>query len=106
LDVLRFDLYVYPETQPVPEAEKILSANLGGFEAEASIVSMAEVHIFSLGEDEANLLLQRFMDNEVVDFELRFANGNEAKFQICPSGDRNFHVWEAMFRTCVRANRN
>jgi hypothetical protein len=106
LDIFRFDLYVYPDSHPVPKEQRILSASLGGFEASARIVSNAEIHIFSLNEDESYRLLQRFMANEVVPFELRFANGERTQFKIYPPGDRNFHVLEAMFRTCVRENRN
>ena len=106
LDILRFDLYVYPEKEPVPGDHRILSANIGGFESEARIVSRAEIHVFSLEENESFLLLQRFRNNEVVDFQLRFADGHESEFKIYPSGDRNFHVLEGMFHTCVRLNRN
>lgn len=106
LDILQFALYVYPERPPVRDDQRITSAVLGGFAADARIVPNADIHMFTLDEAESQQLLQRFMNNETVDFELRFANGNAAQFQIHDSGDRNFHVWEAMFRTCVRANRN
>lgn len=106
LDKLQFSLYVYPEGHSLPAEQKILSANLGGFEAEARVVSAADIHIFSLPEHESSRLLQRFLAHEVVEFVLRFANGKEATFAIHPSGDRNFRVWEAMFQTCVRENRN
>jgi hypothetical protein len=105
LDKLRFDLYVYPETQPVPANSRIVSASLGGFESDANVVSRAEIHIFSLDESESFLLLQRFMNFEVVDFELRFADGSTSEFQIYPSGNRDFNVLEGMFRECVRLNR-
>lgn len=105
LDKLRFDLYVYPETQPVPENERIVSASLGGFESVPNVVSRTEIYIFSLNEDESFLLLQRFLSYEAADFELRFADGRNAEFSIYPSGNRDFHVLEGMFQTCVRLNR-
>jgi hypothetical protein len=106
LDILQFSLYVYPEALPVSDNQRILSANLGGFEVQAHSFPNTGIHIFSASEDESNVLLQRFVNNETVTFELRFADGKTAQFSIRDAGDRNFHVWEAMFQTCVRRNRN
>ncbi len=103
LGVIRFHLYVYPEDFPTATSEKIVEASLGGFHSEANVVSNAEIHIFSLGEDESTQLLQRFIKNEVVDLELKISNGDERQFQIYPSGDRTFYVWADMFQTCIRS---
>ncbi len=104
LGVIRFHLYVYPEDFPIAETEKILEANLGGFIAEAKVVSNAEIHTFSLEEKESARLLQRFIDNEAVGFGLKFANGEERKFKIYASGNRTFYVWAEMFNACIREN--
>ena len=104
LGVVRFHLYVYAEDLPIAETEKILEASLGGYSSEAKVVSNAEIHTFSLEKGESARLLQRFIDNESVDFELKFAKGEERKFKIYPSGNRTFYVWAAMFKTCIREN--
>lgn len=104
LDILEFALLVYPANHTVPESARILSANLGGFEAEPDIGPVEEIHTFSLDEQESFLLRQKFLNNEVVDFTLRFASGEERQFSIYPSGDRNFHVLEAMFQACIQNN--
>lgn len=103
LDVLRFELYVHPETGLLLPNQRIRSANLGGFESKPR--GGRGIHIFSLDEDQSYVLLERFLRHEVVKFELRFADGTIAAFEIHPSGDRNFGVWEAMFQTCIRHNR-
>ena len=69
-----------------------------------NVVSNAEIYIFSLGEEESVQLLQRFVDNKVVEFELTFANGDVRGFKLYPSGDRTFYVWEEMFQTCIRSH--
>ena len=104
LGVIRFHLYVYPEDFPIATSEMIVEASLGGFHSEANVVSNAEIHIFSLAEDESAQLLQRFIKNEVVDFELKFANGDERQFKIYPSGNRTFYVSTDMFQTCIRSH--
>jgi hypothetical protein len=106
LGVIRFGLLVYPDDFPVPEVKGIVAANIGGFEVIAKVVSAAEIHSFTLREDESLLLLERFTNNEVVDFTLTFASGDEKRFKIYPSGDRNFYVWAEMFRTCIREHPN
>ena len=104
LGVIRFHLYVYPEDSPTATSERIVEASLGGFHSEANVVSNAKIHIFSLGKDESVQLLQRFIKNEVVDFELEFANGDERQFKIYPSGNRTFYVSADMFQTCIRSH--
>lgn len=104
LGVVRFHLYVYPEDFPIAETEKILAATLGGFHSEAKVVSNAEIHTFSLEPKESANLLQRFINNEAVDFELKFAKGEERKFKLYPPGNRTFYVWAEMFNTCIREN--
>ena len=104
LGVIGFHLYVYPENIPVAESDRILEAELGGFHASANVVSNAQIHIFSLEHDESMQLLDRFINNEKVDFQLRFADGAERQFRIYPSGDKTFYVWAEMFKTCIRQN--
>ena len=104
LDKLRFDFYVLPDGYPdIPAERRIRSANIGGFEALA--VPHPHSHAHSLNEDDSSLLLQKFMQNEIIPFELRFANGTKVKFDMYPSPNRNLQVLVAMFRTCVRDNR-
>ena len=104
LGVIRFHLYVYPEDFPIAASERISEASLGGIRSEAHVVSNAEIHIFSLNAEDTALLLQRFINNEVVDFNLTFANGDLRQFKIYPSGNRNFYVRAEMFNTCIREN--
>ena len=104
LGVIQFHLYVYPEYSPVEASQRIVRANLGGYPSEANVVSNAEIHTFSLGEDESAQLLQRFINSEMIEFELSFANGDQRQFKIYPSGDRTFYVWADMFRTCIRSH--
>ena len=86
-------------------SEKIIEASLGGVRTEANVVSNAEIHIFSLDEDDSAQLLQRFINNEIVDFELILANGDKKDFKIYPSGDRTFYVWADMFQTCIESHK-
>ena len=79
LGVVQFHLYIYPEEFPVPSSQRIVRASLGGHLSESNVVSNAEVHIFSLDADESAQLLQRFVNSEIVDFELTFANGDQRK---------------------------
>ena len=103
--VVYFHLYVYPESRPVADDQRIVEASIGGYTSEANVVSNAEIHIFSLSEDQSAQLLQRFIDNEVVEFELIFANGSAKPFKIYPSGDRTFYVLADMFRACIRSHK-
>jgi len=65
----------------------------------------AGIHAFLLGVDESTQLLQRFTDNETVEFELKFASGDLRQFKIYPSGNRTFYVWADMFQTCIRSHK-
>ena len=107
LGVIRFHLYIYPEDMPTAPAasERIIEASLGGYRSEGNDVSIQKMHIFSLSADESAELLQRFTDNEVVEFELKFANGDVKQFKIYPSGDRTFYVWAEMFHTCIKSHK-
>jgi hypothetical protein len=98
-------LYLYPEHFPLAANDRIFEATLNGFRSKANVVSNAEIHIFSLSEVESAQLLQRFINNEIVDFGLKFANGDEKQFKIYPSGDRTFYVWADMFQTCIRSHK-
>jgi len=68
------------------------------------VISNAEIHVFSLEENESAILLQRFIDNDAVEFELNFATGDRREFKIYPTGDRTFFIWAEMFNTCIREN--
>jgi hypothetical protein len=107
LGVIRFHLYVYPEDMPTAPAtsERIIEATLGGYRSEVNDVSIEKMHIFSLSADESAHLLQRFTDDEMVEFELKFANGDLRQFKIYPSGDRTFYVWASMFQTCIETHK-
>ena len=103
LGVFRFHLYVYPEDLPKASSERIVEASLGGFHSEAKVLS--NIHTFSLNEDESAQLFQRFIDNEIVEFELIFANDDMRQFKIYPSGNRTFYVWANMFQTCIETHK-
>jgi len=103
LGVIRFHLYVYPEDLPIASSERIVDASLGGFHSEAKVLS--NIHTFSLNEDESAQLLQRFIDSEIVEFELKFATGDVKQFKIYPSGNRTFYVWADMFHTCIKSHK-
>ena len=103
LGTIRFSLYVYPEDPPRETSERIKEASLGGYRSEVNVLS--GIHTFSLNADESVQLLQRFINNERVDFELKFSNGDEKQFRIYPSGDRTFYVWAEMFQTCIRTHK-
>ena len=105
LGVIRFHLYVYPEAMPNAPAtsERISEASLGGFHSEAK--ELSSIHTFSLNEDESTQLLQRFIDSEIVEFELALANGDKRQFKIYPSGNRTFYVWANMFQTCIETHK-
>ena len=107
LGVIRFHLYVYPEDMPnaPPASERIVEASLGGYRSEANLLTTAEIHTFSLNADQSVQLLQRFTDNEIVEFELTFANGDMKQFKIYPSGNRTFYVWADMFHTCIKSHK-
>jgi len=102
LGVIRFDMFVYPE-DPKETSEGILEANLGGYRSEAKVLS--GIHTFSLDEEESIQLLERFIDSQIVEFELKFASGDVKQFQIYPSGNRTFYVWANMFRTCIQTHK-
>ena len=104
LSVVQFHLYVYPESFPVADSDRIVAAELGGFRTAANVVSNAQIHVFSLDRDDSMQLLNRFIKNERVDFRLHFADGAERQFSIYPSGDKTFYVWAEMFKTCIRQN--
>lgn len=106
LGVIRFSLVVYPEDMPTAPAtsERIIEASLGGYRSEAILLTTAEIQGFILSADESAQLLQRFTDNEVVEFELKFANGDVKQFKIYPSGG-TFYVWADMFHTCIKSRK-
>ena len=66
---------------------------------------LSNIHTFSLNEDESAQLFQRFIDNEIVEFELIFANDDMRQFKIYPSGNRTFYVWANMFQTCIETHK-
>jgi len=105
--VIRFSLTVYPEDMPTPPAapERIVEASLGGFPSEAILLTTAEIQVFLLSAGDSARLLQRFTDNEIVEFELKFKNRDVKKFKIYPTGYRTFYVWASMFQACIRSRK-
>ena len=102
---VRFQLLIYGENGKLPEMEsRISSAKIGDFELNPPEDSEFWIHVFSLDEEDTSTLLSVFRANERVEVIIRFANGEERTSKIYPSGDRDFHVWEAMFETCIRKN--
>jgi hypothetical protein len=102
---VRFQLHIYGENGqlPLPDS-RIASAKIGDFELNPPRNPDFWIHNFSLDEEDSSTLLGVFRANERVNVIIRFANGEERQSTIYPSGDRDFHVWEAMFETCIQKN--
>ena len=102
---VRFELHIYGENQELPAPDsRISSARIGDFELSPPENPEFWIHGFSLGEEATSELLSVFRANKRVDVVIRFTNGEERRSTIFPSGDRDFHVWEAMFEACIRKN--
>lgn len=102
---VRFQLHIYGENGKLPAPEKrISSARIGDFELDPPENTEFWIHTFSLDEEATSKLLSVFRENERVEVIIRFANGEERQSTIYPSGDRDFHVWEAMFEACIQKN--
>lgn len=102
---VRFQLHIYGENgQLPPPTHRITSAKVGEFELTPPKDPEFWIHSFSLEEEPTSRLLSVFRANERVDVIVRFADGEERQSTMYPSGDRDFHVWEAMFETCVQKN--
>ncbi len=101
-----FELHFYGEDgHPVPEEDQILSVNVGEFEmSSATDKKNAWILTFGLDEEDTLSLLQSFIDNQIVEIVVQFADGEERRSKIYPSGDRDFHVWAEMLKTCIREN--
>ncbi len=102
---IRFSLHFYGENGHDPAVDDLIaSANIGGITMTPPEKVHAGILAFSLDEEDTSLLMQRFTDNERVEVLITFGDGKESRSTIYPSGDRDFHVWAAMFRTCIREN--
>jgi hypothetical protein len=102
---VRFQLHIYGENGELPApGSRISSARIGDFELDPPKNTEFWIQNFSLDEDATSKLLSVFRANEHVELIIRFANGEERQSTIYPSGDRDFHVWEAMFETCIQKN--
>ena len=102
---VRFQLRIYGENGELPAMEsRISSAKIGDFELNPPKNSEFWIHVFSLDEEDTSTLFSVFRANERVEVTIQFTNGEERTSMIYPSGDRDFHVWEAMFETCIREN--
>lgn len=102
---VRFQLLIYGENGELPGPEsRISSARVGNFELNPPENPEFWIHVFSLGEEATSELMSVFRANERVDVVIQFANGEERQSTIFPSGDRDFHVWEAMFEACIQNN--
>lgn len=102
---VRFQLYIYGENGELPAPDsRVLWARIGDFELNPPENPEFWIHMFSLDEEATSKLRSVFRANERVDVVIRFANGEERQSTIFPSGDRDFHVWEAMFEACIQKN--
>lgn len=102
---VRFELHFYGENgQVAAKDDLIVSAKIGEFEMNPPERFDFWILTFALNEDDTSSLLQVFKDNQRVEVVVRFANGEERKSKIYPSGDRDFRVWAEMFKTCIREN--
>lgn len=103
LSKTRFHLAFYGEDgNHVPEDDRILSVKVGEFQMSLLTDQNAWIQSFGLDEDDASSLLQVFSGNQKVEVVVLFADGEERRSTIYPSGDKDFHVWAAMFKTCIR----
>ncbi len=102
LGKIRFLLQLEPVTASVDDDQKISIARIAGFETPASIYPTRDIHQFWLEGDNSMNLLKKIENDEVIDFSLFLESGKIVEFEIYPSGNRNGHVWVAMFNTCVR----
>lgn len=103
---IRFGLLFYGEDGHDPEPEdRITAANIGNFKmAPQEMQSVAGILAFTLDEEESLLLLEQFKQNKTIEVAVVFADGEERQSKIYPGGDKDFRVWAAMFRTCIREN--
>ncbi len=102
---VRFQLYIYGENGKLPAPDsRVLWARIGDFELNPPENPEFWIHTFWLDEQATSKLRSVFRANKRVDVVIRFADGEERRSTIFPSGDRDFHVWEAMFETCVQKN--
>ncbi len=101
----RFQLHIYGENGELPPPEnRIVGARIGNSELRPPRDPDFWIHNFSLDEDSTEKLMAEFRANEPVELVIRFVTGEERSSTIYPSGDRDFHVWEAMFETCTKEN--
>lgn len=101
---IRFELLFYGAGgQPVPEKDQIISVRIDEFDMEL-LIDKNDWILTRLDEGDTSSLLERFRENQIVEVVVQFADGEERRSKIYPSGDGEFHVWEAMFRTCIREN--
>lgn len=102
-----FSLHFYGEDgRLVAKEDSISSVKVGDFEMNLQDDSSDWILTFVLPGDQTSLLLQRFRENQVVEIVAQFADGEERRSKIYPSGDRDFQVWAAMLETCIRENIN
>lgn len=106
LGVTRLQLLLHPMYSATDQADWILRASLGGFEAKPKSHNDNQRNSLWLPPDESSALFEKFMRSEVVQFSIKFRNGKETSFQIYPSGNRTFPVLAAMFETCIATNRD
>lgn len=105
LSRIKFQLSVYGENGELPPPiDRVASAKIGDFELHQPNDAKYGIHTFLLDEEATSTLLDIFRANERVDVVVRLASGDERVSTIYPSGDRDFHVWEAMFNTCIDKN--
>ncbi len=101
IGVISFSLLVYPYRYPVDENDKIVTAKIDKYVVPPTVLDHSDIHMFTLSKEASLNLLQKFVDNEMVDFSLQLASGEGKPFKVYPSGNRTFNVLEKMFKTCI-----
>ncbi len=105
LSRIKFQFYIYSVSNKLPPPTgRVVSAKIGDFELQQPRDPRYGVYIFRLDEEASSTLLSKFRANERVDVVVRLANGDERLSTIYPSGAQDFHIWEAMFHTCIDKN--
>lgn len=107
LGEIRFELFFYGEDGHVPAVnDHVVLAKFDKFEMVKRDSRNDWIESFWLSEHDSLSMLNKFGNNETVELTVQFADGEERKSKIYPSGDQDFHVWAEMFKTCIRESIN
>lgn len=107
LGKIRFELFFYGEDGHVPAVnDHVVLAKFDEFKMVKKESRNDWIESFWLSERDSLSMLEKLSDHEAVELIFQFADGETRKSKIYPSGDRDFHVWTEMFKTCIRESIN